>query len=52
MKYIGVNDIYFTNCPSSIMDPALTEWMKKLLKLKSYTTPNNDYKDILKGISQ
>lgn len=50
MKYMGVNDIYFTNCPGSMVDPALTDWMKKILKLKSYTTPQSDFKDMLKGI--
>lgn len=51
MKYMGINDIYFTNCPSNIIDPALTDWMKKTLELKSYTNPQSDFKDMLKGIS-
>lgn len=50
MKYMGINDIYFTNCPSNIVDPALTDWMKETLKLKSYTNPHSDLNDMFKGI--
>lgn len=48
MKYMGINDIYFTNCPSSVMDPAITEWMKKTLQLKSYTNPKDDFKAMIR----
>lgn len=51
MKYMGINDIYFTNCPSSLINPALTDWMKNTLKLKSYTNPQADFKDMTKEIS-
>lgn len=50
MKYMGINDIYFTNCQSNIIDPALTDWMKKTLQLKTYTNPQSDLKDMLKGV--
>lgn len=51
MKYMGINDIYFTKCPSNIVDPALTDWMKQTLELKTYTNPLSDFKDMLKEIS-
>lgn len=51
MKYMGINDIYFTNCPTSLINPALTDWMKKALKLKSYTNPQADFRDMIKEIS-
>jgi hydroxylamine reductase len=51
MKYMGINDIYFTNCPSDIIDPALTDWMKKTLKLKTYTNPQSDFNYMIREIS-
>lgn len=51
MKYMGINDIYFTNCPSSLINPALTDWMKKTLKLKSYTSPQADFRDMIEEVS-
>lgn len=49
MKYIGINDIYFTNCPLNIVNPMLTDWIRESLKLKTYTNPEADFKDMLKS---
>lgn len=51
MKYMGINDVYFTNCSPDVINPSLTDWMKERLKLKTYTNPQSDLKDMLKGIS-
>lgn len=49
MKYMGINDIYFTNCPLNVVNPMLTDWMKESLQLKTYTNPQSDFKDMLKS---
>lgn len=49
MKYTGINDIYFTNCPPNIVNPILTDWIKEHLKLKTYTNPQADFIDMLKS---
>lgn len=51
MKHMGINDIYFTNCQPNVVNPMLTDWMREILKLKTYTNPQTDFKDMLKGIS-
>lgn len=51
MKFMGVNDIYFTNCPPDLINPMLTNWIKESLNLKTYTNPQSDFNDMLKGIS-
>lgn len=51
MKYMGINDIYFTNCPPDFIDPFLTNWVKQTHQLKSYTNPQSDFEDMLKEIS-
>lgn len=50
MKYMSINDIYFTNCPTNVVNPMLTDWMRESLKLKIYTNPQADFKDMLKEI--
>lgn len=49
MKFMGINDIYFTNCPLDVVNPMLTDWIKENLKLKTYTNPQEDFKDMLKS---
>lgn len=49
MKYMGINDIYFTNCPLNVVNPMLTDWMKESLQLKTYTNPQADFRDMLKS---
>lgn len=50
MKYMGINDIYFTNCPSSMINPSLTDWIKETLKLKTYTEPQADFNNMVQEI--
>lgn len=48
MKYMGINDLYFTNCPPNVVNPTLTDWMRESLELKTYTNPQADFKDMIK----
>lgn len=48
MKYMGIHDIYFTDCASDVINPSLTDWIKKALELKTYTNPKSDFKDMVK----
>lgn len=50
MKYMSINDIYFTNCPLNVINPRLTDWMRATLKLKTYTIPKADFKDMIEEI--
>lgn len=47
MKYMGVKTLYFTNCSPNLINPALVNAMKDMFNIKSYTTPENDLKDML-----
>lgn len=49
MKYMSINDIYFTNCPPNVVNPMLTDWMRESLKLKTYTYPQADFHEMLKN---
>lgn len=49
MKYMSINDIYFTNCPVNVVNPILTDWIRESLKLKTYTNPQADFNDMLKS---
>lgn len=48
MKYMGINDIYFTSCPGNVINPSLTDWIRKTLELKTYKNPQSDFKDMIK----
>lgn len=48
MKYMSINDIYFTNCPLNVVNPMLTDWMREILRLKTYTNPQADFNDMIK----
>lgn len=47
MKTLGINKIYFTDCSSSIINPALTSFVRKTFDIKEYTTPEQDLKEML-----
>lgn len=48
MKYMGINKIYFPDCPPNLVNPALIEAMRKMFGLKKYTNPQDDLKAMLK----
>lgn len=50
LKYMCINDIYFTTCPPYLINPALTDWVKETLKLKTYTSPQSDFKNMLEKL--
>ena len=43
MKYIGINEIYFTNCSPNVINPSLTDSIREMIKLKRYTNPKTDF---------
>ena len=47
MKYIGINEIYFTDCSPNVINPSLTDSIREMIKLKSYTTPQDDFEDMI-----
>jgi len=47
LKEMGIKKIYFNDCSSSMINPALTDAMKELFDIKSYTNPQADLKDML-----
>lgn len=47
MKSIGINKIYFPDCPPNLVNPALIDFLRKEFNIKSYTSPENDLKNIL-----
>lgn len=50
MKYMGINDIYFTNCAPDVIDPSLTGWVEQVLKLRTYTNPQSDLKNMIEKL--
>lgn len=49
MKYVGIKNIYFGSCPSYLINPALIDALRDKLNIKPYTTPQNDFKQILES---
>lgn len=47
MKQQGINKIYFPDCSSALINPVLTDFMKKTFDIKDYTTPERDLKEML-----
>lgn len=47
LKYMGINEIYFTDCSSNVINPALTDRIREMLNLKRYTTPKADFKAMI-----
>lgn len=47
LKQLGVKKIYFTECSPSIINPVLTNFVRKTFDVKDYTTPENDLKEML-----
>ena len=43
MKYMGINEIYFTNCSPNVINPSLTDSIREMIKLKRYTNPKSDF---------
>lgn len=50
MKHLGINDIYFTNCPLNVVNPMLADWIKESLNLKTYTNPQADFMNMIKKL--
>jgi len=48
MKYIGINEIYFTNCSPNVINPSLTDSIRKMIKLESYSNPKSDFNNMIK----
>lgn len=51
MKYMGINEIYFTDCSPNVINPVLTDSIREMLQLKRYTNPQSDFKNMVKAIS-
>lgn len=47
MKQLGIKKIYFTDCSPALINPVLTDFVKKTFDVKDYTTPERDLKDML-----
>lgn len=47
MKQLGIKKIYFTDCAPALINPVLTDFVKKTFDVKDYTTPERDLKDML-----
>jgi hydroxylamine reductase (hybrid-cluster protein) len=47
MKYMGINEIYFTDCSPNVINPALTDTIRKMIDLKRYTNPKDDFKAMI-----
>lgn len=47
LKQIGINKIYFTDCSPALINPALTNFVKKTFDIKDYTHPERDLKEML-----
>ena len=48
MKYMGINEIYFTNCSPNVINPSLTDSIRKMIKLESYSNPKSDFNNMIK----
>lgn len=44
LKYMGVQQIYFTDCPPTLINPALITSMRSMFDLQQYSTPESDAK--------
>lgn len=49
MKAIGIDNIYFGSCASSMINPALIDIAVEMLDIHKYTTPAEDLKKMLEG---
>lgn len=47
LKEMGIKKLYFNDCSSSMINPALTDSMKEIYEIKSYSNPKADLQDIL-----
>lgn len=47
MKQLGIKKIYFTDCSPALINPALTNFIKKTFDIKEYTIPEKDLKEML-----
>lgn len=47
VKHLGVNKIYFPECPPTLINPSIINAMKKTYNIKDYTTPEADLKEML-----
>lgn len=47
LKQLGIKKIYFTDCSPALINPVLTNFIKKTYDVKDYTTPERDLKDML-----
>jgi hydroxylamine reductase len=48
MKYLGINKIYFTDCPPGLINPSLVDAMREMFNIKKYTNPEADLENMLK----
>ena len=44
LKYMGVNEVYFQDCSPNVVNPGLTDSIRKMIKLQRYTNPKADFK--------
>lgn len=47
VKRLGVNKIYFPECPPTLINPAIVSAMREIYNIKDYTTPEVDLKEML-----
>lgn len=48
MKYLGINKIYLTDCPPTLINPSIIETIRKIFDLKCFTTAEADFKEAIK----
>jgi len=46
LKYMGIDEIYFTDCSPNVVNPALTDSIRKMIKLQRYTNPKADFSNM------
>lgn len=52
LNYIGVKNVYFTDCSPSLINPSVVKTVQNIFGLKKYTTPESDLKAMLNGGSE
>lgn len=52
LKSLGVKNIYFGDCAPTVLNPALVNDFRNKFKLKKYTTPEADFRNIVENNNQ
>lgn len=52
MKQLGINKIYFSDCSTSFVNPALITFVRETFDIKEFTTPEKDFRDMVTTIKE